>query len=66
MVERKSCISVECDIDLILNDFMDDTELYGNEDEVDFDTETSFDFDQLLLLSESQQQYCVTSLCESS
>ncbi len=40
MVERKSCVSVECDLYSLLEDFMDDAELFGNEDEVDFDTDT--------------------------
>ena len=45
MVERKSCISFECHTDLLLEDFMDDAELFGfgNGDEVDFDTDTLFD-----------------------
>ncbi len=49
MVERKSCISVECHTDLVLEDFMDDTELFGNGDGVDLDTETLFDQDQVFL-----------------
>ncbi len=49
MVERKSCISFECHTDLLLEDFMDDAELFGNGDGVDFDTDTLLLFDQLFL-----------------
>ncbi len=66
VVERRSCISVECDIDLILEDFMGDAELFGNEEKVDLDTEVSFDVDQLVFLDKCQQQFCITSLYESS
>ena len=43
MVERKSCISFECHTDLLLEDFMDDAELFGNGDGANFDTDTLFD-----------------------
>ncbi len=43
MVERKSCISFECHTDLLLEDFMDDAELFGNGAGVDLDPETLFD-----------------------
>ena len=43
LVERKSCISFECHTDIELDDFMDDTEVCGNVDGVDLDTETLFD-----------------------
>ena len=66
MVERKSCVSAECDLYSLLEDFMDDAELFGNEEKVDIDTEPSFDFDQLVFLDKCQQQYCITSLYESS
>ncbi len=49
MVERKSCISVECHPDLLLEDLMDDTELFGNGAGVDLDTEALFDQDQVFL-----------------
>ncbi len=51
MVERKSCISFECHTDLLLEDYMDDTEIFGNGngDGVDFDTDTDTLFDQLFL-----------------
>ena len=43
MVERKSCISFECHTDLLLEDFMDDAELFGDGAGVDLDPETLFD-----------------------
>ena len=53
MVERKSCISFECHTDLLLEDFMDDAELFGNGDGANFDTDTLFD--QLFLRHKRQQ-----------
>ncbi len=53
MVERKSCISFECHTDLLLEDFMDDAELFGNGDGANFDTGTLFD--QLFLRHKRQQ-----------
>ncbi len=55
MVERKSCISFECHTDLLLEDFMDDTELFGNGNGVDLDTDTDTLFDQLFLRHKRQQ-----------
>jgi len=54
MVERKSCISFECHTDLLLEDCMDDAELFGNGDGVDLDTDTLFD--QLFLHHHHKRQ----------
>ncbi len=64
MVERKTCVSFECHTDLALEDFMDDTDSYGNEDGDDLDTDKLFD--QLVIRYAGPQQYCVTSLYEST
>jgi hypothetical protein len=53
MVERKSCISFERHTDLLLEDCMDETELFGDGAGADLDTDALFD--QLLLRSKRQQ-----------
>jgi len=53
MVERKSCISFERYTDLLLEDCMDEAELFGDGDGDDLDTDALFD--QLLLRSKRQQ-----------
>jgi len=53
MVERKSCISFERHTDLLLEDCMDEAELFGNGAGADLDTVALFD--QLLLRNKRQQ-----------
>jgi len=53
MVERKSCISFERHTDLLLEDCMDEAELFGDGAGADLDTDALFD--QLLLRSKRQQ-----------
>ncbi|KAK1732592.1 hypothetical protein QTG54_016733 [Skeletonema marinoi] len=53
MVERKSCISFERHTDLLLEDCMDEAELFGNGAGADIDTVALFD--QLLLRNKRQQ-----------
>ena len=53
MVERKSCISFERHPDLLLEDCMDEAELFGDGAGAGLDTDALFD--QLLLRSKRQQ-----------
>jgi len=53
MVERKSCISFECHPDLLLEDCMDEAELFGDGAGAGLDTDALFD--QLLLCHKRQQ-----------
>ena len=59
MVERKSCISFERHTDLLLEDCMDEAELFGDGAGADIDTDLDTDalslFDQLLRRSKRQQ-----------
>ena len=59
MVERKSCISFECHTDLLLEDLMDDTELFENGDGFDLDTESLF---VRLFLHRKRQKLCHKSV----
>ena len=53
MVERKSCISFERHTDLLLEDCMDEAELFGDGAGADLDIDALFD--QLLLRNKRQQ-----------
>ena len=55
MVERKSCISFERHTDLLLEECMDEAELFGDGDGAGADLDTDALFDQLLLRSKRQQ-----------